>query len=37
MSTTNPDQPRLNTFQAIARIYPYAKPAMPWIYAGMGA
>lgn len=37
MSTTKPDQPRLNTFRAIARIYPYAKPAMPWIYAGMGA
>jgi ATP-binding cassette, subfamily B, bacterial len=37
VSTTKPDQPRLNTFQAIARIYPYAKPAMPWIYAGMGA
>ena len=27
----------MNTFRAIARIYPYAKPAMPWIYAGMGA
>lgn len=37
MSTTKPDQPRLSTFRAIARIYPYAKPAMPWIYAGMGA
>lgn len=37
MSTTKPDQPRLNTFRAIARIYPYAKPAMPWIYAGMAA
>jgi ATP-binding cassette, subfamily B, bacterial len=37
VSTTKPDQPRLNTFRAIARIYPYAKPAMPWIYAGMGA
>ncbi|NHF63137.1 ABC transporter ATP-binding protein [Microcella pacifica] len=23
--------------RAIARIYPYAKPAMKWIYAGMGA
>lgn len=37
MSTTKPDQLRLSTFRAIARIYPYAKPAMPWIYAGMGA
>ena len=37
MSTTKPDQPRLSTFRAIARIYPYAKPAMPWIYAGMAA
>jgi ATP-binding cassette subfamily B protein len=37
VSTTKPDQPRLSTFRAIARIYPYAKPAMPWIYAGMGA
>ena len=37
MSTTKPDQPRLSTYRAIARIYPYAKPAMPWIYAGMGA
>lgn len=37
MSTTKPDQPRLSTYKAIARIYPYAKPAMPWIYAGMGA
>lgn len=37
MSTTKTDQPRLSTFRAIARIYPYAKPAMPWIYAGMGA
>ncbi len=37
MSTTKPDQPRLSTFRAIARIYPFAKPAMPWIYAGMGA
>ena len=37
MSTKKTDQPRLSTFRAIARIYPYAKPAMPWIYAGMGA
>lgn len=37
MSTTKTDQPRLSTFRAIARIYPYAKPAMPWIYAGMAA
>ena len=37
MSTKKTDQPRLSTFRAIERIYPYAKPAMPWIYAGMGA
>lgn len=37
MPTTKSDQPRLSTFRAIARIYPYAKPAMPWIYAGMAA
>lgn len=32
-----PRKSKLTTFRAIARIYPYAKPAMPWIYAGMGA
>ena len=37
MSTTTPAPPRLTTMRAIARIYPYAKPAMKWIYAGMGA
>jgi len=37
VSTTTPAPPRLSTVRAIARIYPYAKPAMPWIYAGMGA
>lgn len=37
MSTTTPAPPRLSTMRAIARIYPYAKPAMTWIYAGMGA
>ncbi len=31
------DSPRLSTFRAIARIYPYAKPAMPRIYLGMVA
>jgi ATP-binding cassette subfamily B protein len=29
--------PRLSTARALARILPYAKPAMPWIYAGMVA
>ena len=37
MSTTTPAPPRLTTVRAIARIYPYARPAMKWIYAGMGA
>ena len=37
MSTTTPAPPRLTTVRAIARIYPYAKPAMKWIYAGMAA
>ena len=37
MSTTMTAPPRLSTARAIARIYPYAKPAMKWIYAGMGA
>ena len=32
-----PAEKRMGTARAIARIYPYAKPAMPWIYAGMGA
>ncbi|MGV8969572.1 MAG: ABC transporter ATP-binding protein [Microbacteriaceae bacterium] len=27
---------RLSTFQAIARLYPYAKPALPRVYAGIG-
>lgn len=38
MSTTAPPPPpRLSTARALARILPYAKPAMPWIYAGMVA
>jgi ATP-binding cassette, subfamily B, bacterial len=37
VSTTTPAPPRLTTVRAIARIYPYARPAMKWIYAGMGA
>lgn len=37
MSTITPAPPRLTTVRAIARIYPYARPAMKWIYAGMGA
>ncbi|MBR22076.1 MAG: ABC transporter [Leifsonia sp.] len=37
VSTTTPAPPRLTTVRAIARIYPYAKPAMKWIYAGMAA
>jgi len=32
-----PMPPRLSTARALARILPYAKPAMPWIYAGMVA
>lgn len=28
---------KLSTVAAIRRLYPYAKPAMPWIYAGMAA
>lgn len=32
-----PAPPRLSTARALARILPYAKPAMPWIYAGMVA
>lgn len=32
-----PASPRLSTARALARILPYAKPAMPWIYAGMVA
>jgi ATP-binding cassette, subfamily B, bacterial len=32
---TKTETPRLSTFRAIARIYPYAKPAMPRIYLGM--
>lgn len=32
-----PRKSELNTFRAIARIYPYAKPALPWIIAGMAA
>jgi ATP-binding cassette subfamily B protein len=31
------DTPRPSTFRALARIYPYAKPAMPRIYLGMVA
>lgn len=37
-STSSPDvpeRPRLGTFAAIRRLYPYAKPAMPRIYLGM--
>ncbi len=34
---TTKDPPRPSTFRAIARLYPYAKPAMPRIYLGMGA
>ena len=34
---TKTESPRLSTFRAIARIYPYAKPAMPRIYLGMVA
>jgi len=37
MSTTQHDRPRLSTAAAIARLYPYAKPAMPRIYLGMVA
>lgn len=37
MSTTQHDRPRLSTARAIARLYPYAKPAMPRIYLGMVA
>ena len=37
MSTTAAPKPRLSTFRAIARLYPYAKPAMPRIYLGMVA
>ncbi len=37
MSTTAVPKPRLSTFRAIARLYPYAKPAMPRIYLGMVA
>lgn len=32
-----PRKSELSTFRAIARIYPYAKPAVPWIIAGMAA
>lgn len=28
---------KLNTVAAIRRLYPFVKPAMPWIYAGMAA
>ena len=34
---TKTETPRPSTFRAIARIYPYAKPAMPRIYLGMVA
>ena len=34
-SATPADPPRLSTFRSLARIYPYAKPAMPRIYLGM--
>ncbi|GAA1686980.1 ABC transporter ATP-binding protein [Microcella alkalica] len=37
MSTTQHDRSRLSTARAIARLYPYAKPAMPRIYLGMVA
>lgn len=37
MSTTQHDRPRLSTVAAIARLYPYAKPAMPRISLGMAA
>lgn len=37
MSTTAAAKPRLSTFRAIGRLYPYAKPAMPRIYLGMVA
>lgn len=37
MSTTPHDRPRLSTVAAIARLYPYAKPAMPRISLGMAA
>jgi ATP-binding cassette, subfamily B, bacterial len=30
-----PRKSELSTFRAIARIYPYAKPAVPWIVGGM--
>lgn len=39
-SSAHPAPPapaRLSTARALARILPYAKPAMPWIYAGMVA
>lgn len=39
-SSAHPAHPapaRLSTARALARILPYAKPAMPWIYAGMVA
>lgn len=32
-----PRKSELSTFRAIARTYPYAKPAVPWIIAGMAA
>src|SRR4051812_28647165 len=37
MSSASSDTARsqLSTFKAIARLYPYAKPAMPRIYLGM--
>ncbi|WP_414653046.1 ABC transporter ATP-binding protein [Humibacter sp.] len=34
---TDADGKRLSTFRSLARIYPYAKPAMPRIYLGMVA
>src|SRR5690606_22992282 len=37
MSSTTTDKPRLSTFKAIGRLYPYAKTAMPRIYLGMAA
>lgn len=32
---TAPRKSELSTFRAIARIFPYAKPAVPWIVGGM--
>ncbi|RZT58338.1 ATP-binding cassette subfamily B protein [Microcella alkaliphila] len=34
-SAAAPRKSELSTFRAIARIYPYAKPAVPWIIGGM--